>query len=393
MSEYGDTRYVPMPNKLLEPVHGPAFPVSGLVRSRLRRRSSVQDLVRGALGTEMEVTLVDSGTSALYLALMTAQVDSGDDVVISTFNCPQVIDAVCRTGARPVLSDVDSRTGVATIADVEAVLTERTKAVVLTHQFGRLENSTVLLADWLMERGIVVVDDAAQAFGCALGLRRAGTLGHFGVLSFGPSKPINGGGGGALVGVERSAALEKPRSGTTGWLTAGAHAVRSAGRRQPAARSVIYSDVKVALDQKPVVVGPPTRMAGWNRRVLGNQLGRLERIEADRRGRLKVLADVVAGSGPELISCGTGSNAAAAWFRVPAVDRFALGAHLSAHGFQCSWYHLPLHHIERYREFAARPYPGADSLWPVLLQVPVRYVSKARIRRIGSLIRSFYAAP
>lgn len=75
--------------------------------------------------------------------------------------------------------------------------TRQTCAIILTHVYGRRENTAII--DWAKENGIVVIDDAAQAMFTKQSDTFAGGLGDFGVLSFGPSKPLASIGGGALI--------------------------------------------------------------------------------------------------------------------------------------------------------------------------------------------------
>ena len=386
-----DIRYIPMPSTLVDPVHGRGPSLARLVGAACPvRRTNAAAVVGHMIGDE-PITLVDSGTSALVLAFRAGGISPGDEVIVPTFNCPQVADAVIRVGAVPVLCDVDAASGVASAATAAAVLTSRTRGVVITHQFGVLQRESIELASWGRDAGLVVVDDAAQAFGCKLDGHLAGGLGHFGVLSFGPSKPLSAGGGGALVGVEIG---DPPaaRNASAEWRAAAVSSIQ----RHPTVRRVIrrpaprarFTDVKAALEAKPTEVPDPSGMYMWNERLLLEQAEHWREITASRADRLRRLSSFVSGGGIQLMRrSDESSNHAFAWLRVPADQRFDIGSSLSRAGYQCSWYHLPLHRISRYSRFARGSVQGSEALWPTILQVPCRGLSSRRLEQLGRFLR------
>ena len=387
-----DTRYIPMPPTLIDPLHGRGPSLARLVGAAIPRKGKEADAIIGRMMNGAAITLADSGTSALVLALRAGRIGPGNEVIVPTFNCPQVIDAVIRVGAVPVLCDVDRNSGVATSATASAALTHRTRGLIVTHQFGVLHHESIELASWGRGADLVVIDDAAQAFGCQLDGHVAGGLGNFGVLSFGPSKPLNAGGGGALVG-EEVGGLLPGRPAAAEWRAAAASAVmRYPGVRQairrPAPRAR-FSDVRSALEAKPTEVQEPTGMDGWKQQLLLLQAAQWPAITASRSDRIQRLSSFVNSGGIELMQRDDeSSNHAYAWLRVPADKRFDLGTSLSRAGYQCSWYHLPLHRITRYSRYAAVAVAGSEALWPTILQVPCRGLSFPRLERLGRLLWS-----
>jgi dTDP-3-amino-3,4,6-trideoxy-alpha-D-glucose transaminase len=147
---------------------------------------------------------VANGTDALTIALRALGVKPGDEVVCPSFTFYATAEAIVNAGARPVFCDVDPRTACVTRATVEAVMTERTTAIVPVHLFGNLAP-----IEELRELGLPVLEDAAQAAGATLDGDRAGALGHAATFSFFPSKNLPClGDGGAIVTNDDGVAAE-----------------------------------------------------------------------------------------------------------------------------------------------------------------------------------------
>jgi dTDP-3-amino-3,4,6-trideoxy-alpha-D-glucose transaminase len=142
---------------------------------------------------------VASGTDALALALRAAGVVPGDEVVTAANTCVPTVAAIEAAGARPVLADVDARTRTLDPERLADALTERTRAIVPVHLYGRCADMRRIRA-LAAERGLAVVEDAAQAHGAVLDGGRAGTLGDAAAFSFYPTKNLGAlGDGGAVV--------------------------------------------------------------------------------------------------------------------------------------------------------------------------------------------------
>jgi dTDP-4-amino-4,6-dideoxygalactose transaminase len=142
---------------------------------------------------------VGSGTDALTLALRAAGVRAGDEVLVPAFTAVPTVAAVCAAGATPVPVDVDAGTGAIDPAAARAATTERTRAVVPVHLYGR-PCDVASLADL----GLVVIEDAAQAHG-ALEHGRSAAVAY----SFYPTKNLGGvGDGGAVVTDDAALAAE-----------------------------------------------------------------------------------------------------------------------------------------------------------------------------------------
>ncbi|MGW7412694.1 DegT/DnrJ/EryC1/StrS family aminotransferase [Streptomyces sp. NPDC054863] len=143
----------------------------------------------------------NAGTSAIELGLRAHGIGPGDDVVIPSSTFVATAQAVLLTGARPVLCDVNDTTYNPEPEHVEAVLTPATRAVVFVHAFGN-PSGAGRVAAFCAERGLLLLEDAAQAFGGRLGDRAIGSLGDGAAFSFNASKPLSCGDGGMFAAID-----------------------------------------------------------------------------------------------------------------------------------------------------------------------------------------------
>ena len=128
---------------------------------------------------------VSSGTAALHLALAAMGVGPGDEVVVPSFVCSALLNAVTVTGASPVMAEIDPATLNLDPQDVERRLTLRTKAVVVPHMFGLPAD-----LDRLLALGVPLVEDCAQAIGARYRGRPVGSHGKAAIFSFYATKVL-----------------------------------------------------------------------------------------------------------------------------------------------------------------------------------------------------------
>lgn len=142
---------------------------------------------------------VASGTDAIELALRALDVGPGDDVVTQANTCIPTISAIERSGARPVLCDVEPEGGTVSLTSLERALTSATRAIVPVHLYGQCGDMEPLRA-LAAERAIPIVEDCAQAHLATYRDRVVGTMGDLGAFSFYPTKNLGAlGDGGAIV--------------------------------------------------------------------------------------------------------------------------------------------------------------------------------------------------
>ncbi len=150
--------------------------------------------VRHAIG-------VANGTDALVIALRALGIAPGDEVITTPFSFFATAESISAIGAVPVFVDADEATMNLDISQVEAAITPRTRAVIPVHLFGRMVEMGPLVA-LARRRGLVVLEDVAQAMGATQDGRKAGSMGHASAFSFFPSKTLGGFGDGGMIATD-----------------------------------------------------------------------------------------------------------------------------------------------------------------------------------------------
>jgi len=159
--------------------------------------------VRGAVG-------VGSGTDALTLALRALGVGAGDDVITVAHTFAATAEAIVAAGACPVFVDVRDDTLLIDGEQVERAVTPRTKAVIPVHLYGHVCDMDAI-GEVARRRGLIVIEDAAQAHGARWKGRRVGGLGRVGCFSFFPAKNLGACGDAGAVVSDDEAVLARVR--------------------------------------------------------------------------------------------------------------------------------------------------------------------------------------
>jgi perosamine synthetase len=144
------------------------------------------------------VTTCASGTLAVEVALRALGVGTGDEVILGAYDFEPSFLTIHTLGARPVLIDVSPTHSGLLAENLESAITPATQAILVTHLHGGLVPMSAVM-DVASRRSIAVVEDAAQATGATIEGKPAGSWGDVGVLSFGGSKLLTAGRGGAIL--------------------------------------------------------------------------------------------------------------------------------------------------------------------------------------------------
>ena len=145
------------------------------------------------LGVDFAVS-TSSGTSALHLTLLALGVKPGDEVILPSYVCSALLNAVNYTGATPILAEISPDTYNLDAADLKKRLSRRSKAIIVPHLFGMAADLEPILA-----LDVPIIEDCAQAVGTTYRGRLVGTFGEAAVFSFYATKVMTTGEGGMVV--------------------------------------------------------------------------------------------------------------------------------------------------------------------------------------------------
>ena len=155
------------------------------------------------------VVAVNSGSSAILISLLALDVGPGDEVIVPSFTFLSVANMVLLLGAKPVFADIRLEDYGLDPRDVKEKMSDKTKAVILTHLYGHVARIEEIL-EIAENRGVEVIEDSAQALGTTLKGRQVGCFGAMGCFSTYPTKIITTGEGGFIT-TNREELAEKAR--------------------------------------------------------------------------------------------------------------------------------------------------------------------------------------
>ncbi len=140
----------------------------------------------------------NSGSAAVHVAIAAINPNPGDEIITTSVTDMGALTPIVYQGAIPVFADVSPKTLNVTAETIEAVLSEKTKAIIVTHLFGNPCDMKPIM-DLANERGIPVIEDSAQSFLATVDGKNVGTIGSIGAFSFQQGKQMTTGEGGIVV--------------------------------------------------------------------------------------------------------------------------------------------------------------------------------------------------
>jgi dTDP-4-amino-4,6-dideoxygalactose transaminase len=306
---------------------------------------------------------VNSGTSALHLALLAAGVGPGDEVITVPYTFVASVSAIEYAGATPVFVDVEPGYWTMDPAKVEAAITPRTKAIVPVHLYGQPADMDPILAI-AARHGLTVVEDACQAHGAEYKGRRCGTLGQMGCFSFYPGKNLGAyGEGGAVVTSDPALATRIRLLRSWGEETRYEHKYR----------------------------GFNYRMDGIQGAILGVKLRYLEGWTELRRRHAETYGRLLSGSEVGIPVERPGARHVYHVYVVRLADRDAVRARLTAAGVQTGvHYPKPVHLQPAYRDLGYNlgDFPVSEAVAHHVLSVPMfPELTPGQIDTVAGLLR------
>jgi len=160
---------------------------------------------------------VASGTDALVIALRSAGIGPGDEVIVPAYTFFATAGAVLLAGATPMFVDISPETYCIDVKQITRKISTRTKAIIPVHLYGHPADMAQLL-EIAEAHGLLLIEDNAQAFGSDFHGNKAGGIGNIGCLSFYPTKNLGAYGDGGMVVTDNDELAEKARLlRTHGW--------------------------------------------------------------------------------------------------------------------------------------------------------------------------------
>jgi aminotransferase len=323
-----------------------------------------------------ELVAVTSCTEGLFQAVDALGLGPGDEVILPTISFIGAAHAVRDSGARVVLCDVDSVTLNPTVSQVERVVTDATKAVLVLH-FGGAPGATAEIAEFAWHRSLRLVEDAAVGLGSSAVDRACGTLGDIGVWSFDAMKVLTTVDGGMVWCRDRDHAERIRKSVRLGLGASGFNQRRTSPRW---------------WQIEPEAVGRRGAMNSVAAAMGMVQLGRLQEFLL-RREEIAATYDAALAPLP-WVSVPTWPKGAARtfyWIQLPEpAMRDRLARHLLEHGVYSTYKYWPLHQTQMYR--CSGSFPGADRAAKSTLLLPLHQgLSGADVEQVLSAVRAFEA--
>jgi dTDP-4-amino-4,6-dideoxygalactose transaminase len=289
---------------------------------------------------------VNTGTSALHMALLAAGVGRGDEVVTVPFTFMATVSAIDYCGAKPVFVDIDPVTFTMDPALLEAAITPRTKAIIPVHLYGQCADMDPILAI-AKKHGLAVIEDACQAHGAEYKGRRAGSMGDMGCFSFYPGKNLGAAGEGGMV------------------VTANAEFAKTVR---------MLRDWGAEKKYHHVLKGYNFRMEGIQGAVLRVKLRHLEKWTEARRAAARRYDQLLPGAGVGLPRQMDYSRHVYHIYAVRTTERAALQEALTARGVQTGiHYPFPVHLLPAFSDLGhkAGDFPHSERAANEVLSLPM----------------------
>jgi dTDP-4-amino-4,6-dideoxygalactose transaminase len=308
---------------------------------------------------------IDSGTSAIEMALRAYGIGPGDEVITVANSFIATALAISYTGARPVLVDVDPRTYNMDPSLLEGAITPRTKAVVPVHLYGQPVDMEPVL-EIAGEKGLVVIEDACQAHGARYNGKRVGSLGHAAAFSFYPGKNLGAYGDGGLVVTNDEQTADSLRM------------LRNYGQRQKYHHLLQGFNRRLDTLQAAVLRVKLPYLDGWN---------------AARRRHAAQYNELLESAGVGLPFEPGYSESVYHLYVIRVADRDGLAAHLKERGVSAGiHYPVPIHLQPAYSElgYSAGSFPVSEQAAHEILSLPMyAELTEGQIEHVAEAVREF----
>jgi dTDP-4-amino-4,6-dideoxygalactose transaminase len=311
---------------------------------------------------------VNSGTSALHLALLATGIAPGEEVITVPFTFVASVSAIVYAGARPVLVDIEAESFNIDVTQIERAITPRTKAILPVHLFGQPADMDAIL-EIARRRGLTVIEDAAQAHGAEYKGRRVGALGELGCFSFYPGKNLGAYGEGGIVVTNNAEYARKIRM------------LRNWGEERR---------------YEHLIKGYNYRMEGIQGAILRVKLRHLAEWTEARRAHAAVYDRLLAESGVKTPKTMPYARHVCHVYAIRSQERDALQRALAEREIQTGiHYPTPVHLLPAFADLGYHKgdFPVAEAASREVLSLPMYpEISQAQLETVAGAIRQFHTA-
>ena len=289
---------------------------------------------------------LNSGTSALHLALITAGIGAEDEVITTSNTFIATAEAICYTGAKPVFVDINPATGNLDPEEIERAITKQTRAIIPVHLYGRPADMEKINQIAKRHR-LLVIEDACQAHGAKYNGKPVGGLGHAATFSFYPPKNLGAYGEGGALTTNDDEVANLARS------------LRTHGESSRYLHKYI---------------GYNYRMDGFQAAVLNVKLKHLDEWTKKRQGHASVYREILSGAKIKFLEDSPESESVYHLFVVYVENRDQVRADLEKRGVETAvHYPVPIHLQEAFTHLGYKPgaLPNTERACERVISMPV----------------------
>jgi dTDP-4-amino-4,6-dideoxygalactose transaminase len=305
---------------------------------------------------------VNSGTSALHLALLAAGIGPGDEVITTPFTFFAPVATIGYVGATAVFVDIDPRTFNMDVSQIESRITERTRAILPVHLYGQPADMDPIL-EIARKHRLVVIEDAAQAHGAEYRGRRVGSIGDIGCFSFYPTKNLGAAGEGGMV---------------------------TTGNAEYAQRIRLLRDWAQESKYHPTARGYNYRLEAMQAAILRVKLQRLEHWNEARRAHAVLYDRLLEDAGVDRPLVSPGVRHVYHLYVIRSNERDQLRDSLDAAGIQTAiHYPAPIHLLPGYADarYHLGDLPVSEACAKSVLCLPMHpYLEPAQVKQVASVL-------
>ncbi len=306
---------------------------------------------------------VNSGTSALHLALLAGNIGPGDEVITVSFTFTATVAAIGYVGATAVFVDIEPRSLTMAVDQIEAAITPRTKAILPVHLHGQSADMDTIM-EIAKRHGLLVIEDACQAHGAEYKGRRVGSIGDMGCFSFYPGKNLGAYGEGGMLITNNEKFAKTAR---------------------------LLRDWGAESKYRPVLKGYNYRMEGMQGAILRVKLRHLEKWTEARRLHAKRYNDLLGDMGVTIPYETPVNRHVYHIYAIRVPQREKIQSFLLANGIQSGLhYPVPVHLQPAYADLGYKEgdFPSSETAANELLSLPMfAELTQRQLKSVSDALR------